>query len=173
MYFTALNSREAGALEDVWPGEVVVYDPTAGEVRVHRQLRNFVRHSQSLLAEILVRTETVASTVAGDRAVVELLAHLTSHGRELAWPVAVVAESPNDRSVVFRSYFSRWVSDGLRHLRPAILGPGPDHPGDVVGRYHAALDVGDTEGVVSTFESDGYYREPIGPPYVHRGVSRA
>jgi hypothetical protein len=42
---------------------------------------------------------------------------------------------------VFRSYFSRWVSDGLRHLRPAILEPGPDNLTDVVGRYHAALAV--------------------------------
>ena len=71
-------------------------------------LRRFVRRSQSLLAERHTRTQTVASTVAGRRAVVELLAHLAAYdGREAAWPVAVVAESPDDRSVVFRSYFSR------------------------------------------------------------------
>jgi hypothetical protein len=28
---------------------------------------------------------------------------LAEDGRELAWPVAVVAESPDDRSVVFRA----------------------------------------------------------------------
>jgi hypothetical protein len=49
--------------------------------------------------------------------------------------------------------------------------PGPAHPGDVVGRYHAALDAGDTEAVVSTFAPDGYYREPIRPPFAHRGAS--
>jgi hypothetical protein len=98
-----------------------------------------------------------------------LLAHVSRDGREQAWPVAVVAESPGDRSVVFRSYFSRWVSDGLRHFRPAILGPGADRPGDVVGRYHAALAAGDAEAVIGTFARDGYYREPIGPPFVHRG----
>jgi ketosteroid isomerase-like protein len=168
-YFTALNNRDTVPLEDVWPGEVVVFDPTAGEVRGHRQLRHFVQRSQSLLAEILLSTESVASTVAGNRAVVELLAHVTRDGREQAWPVAVVAESPDDRSVVFRSYFSRWVSDGLRHFRPAFLGPGPDHPGDVVGCYHAALAAGDAEAVVGTFARDGYYREPIGPPFVHHG----
>ena len=30
--------------------------------------------------------------------------------------------------------------------------------------YHAALDAGDTEEIVSTFAPDGYLREPVGPP---------
>jgi hypothetical protein len=71
-YFTALNRGDTRALEDAWPGKVVVHDPHAGEVRGHRQLRRFVKRSQSLLAERHSRVETVASTVAGDRAVVEL-----------------------------------------------------------------------------------------------------
>ena len=41
-FFKALNTGDAHALETVWPGEVVVYDPRAGEVRGHRQLRQFV-----------------------------------------------------------------------------------------------------------------------------------
>ena len=171
-YFTALNRGDSRALEDVWPGEVVVYDPHAGEVRGHRQLRRFVRQSQSALAKRHARVETIASSVVGDRAVVELLAHLADDaGREIAWPVAVVAESSDDRSMVFRSYFSRRSIDGLRHLRPPILERGATHPGDVVGRHQAALAAGDTEALVSTFAPDGYYREPIGPPYTHRGTA--
>src|SRR4051812_10246586 len=134
-YLTALNSGDASALEDVWPGEVVVHDPRAGEVRGHRQLRRFVRRNESWLADRRARTEMVASTCAGGRAVVELLAHLDGDGRAPAWPVAVVAESPDDSSVVFRTYCSQWPVDGQRHLRPPILGPAPVHPGDVVGRY--------------------------------------
>jgi hypothetical protein len=168
-YFIALNHGDTHALESVWPGEVVIHDPRAGEIRGHRQLRQFVRHNQSWLAEHQARIETVASTVAGGRAVVELLAHLSGDGPEVAWPVAVVAESPDDRSVVFRTYCSQWPVDGRRHLRPPILGPGPAHPGEIIGRYHAALDAGDAEAIVSTFEPDGYFREPIGPDSVHRG----
>jgi hypothetical protein len=37
-------------------------------------------------------------------------------------------------------------------------------------RYQDALGVGDIEAVLSTFAPDGYYREPIGPPFVHRGA---
>jgi ketosteroid isomerase-like protein len=167
-YVDALNKGDTHLLETVWPGEVVVYDPRSGEVRGHWRLRQFVRQSQSWLAERHARVETVACTVAGDRAVVELLAHLAYDGRELAWPVAVVAESPDDRSVVFRSYFSQWAVDGQRHLRPAILEPGPAYPGDVAGRYQAALAAGDAEAVVRTFAPDGYYREPSGPHDAHR-----
>ena len=75
-YLTALNEGDTHALETVWPGEVVVYDPRAGEVRGHRQLRQFVRQNQAWLAERHARIETVASTRVGGRAVVELLAHL-------------------------------------------------------------------------------------------------
>ena len=83
-YFTALNKGDTHALETVWPGEVVIYDPRAGEIRGHQQLRRFVGRNQSWLAEHHVRIETVASTRAGGRAVVELLAHLAYEGRELA-----------------------------------------------------------------------------------------
>ena len=149
----------------------MVYDPRAGEIRGHRQLRRFVSRNLSWLAGLHARTEAVACTVAGGRAVVELLAHLDHHGRELAWPVAVVAESPDDRSVVFRTYCSQWPVDGRRHVRPPILKPGHAHPGDVVGRYQAALGAGDADAVVSTFAPDGYFREPIGPHYTHRGTA--
>ena len=166
-YLTALNNSDPRALETVWPGKVVIYDPRAGEVRGHRELRRFIGHNMSWLAGLHARTETVAATYVSGRAVVELLAHLD--GQELAWPVAVVAESPSDRSVVFRTYCSQWPVDGRRHLRPPILKPGDAHPGDVIGRYQAALGAGDTEAIVRTFAPDGYVREPIGPHNAHRG----
>jgi len=170
-YFEALNEGDAHALETVWPGEVVIYDPRAGEVRGHQQVRRFVKQNQAWLAGRHARIETVASLSVDGRAVVELLAHLADDdGREVAWPIAVVAESPDDRSVVFRTYCSQWPVDGQRHLRPPILEPGHAEPGDVVGRYLGALAAGDAEGIVNTFEPDGYFREPIGPHYVHRGT---
>ena len=169
-YFTALSKGDTRALETVWPGEVVIQDPRAGEIRGHRQLRQFVSQNESWLAERHARIETVASTVVGGRAVVELLAHLAGDGWELAWPVAVVAESPDDRSVVFRTYCSQWPVDGRRHLRPPVLKPGHASAGDVVGRYQAALEAGDAEAIVNTFAPDGYFREPIGPHYTHRGT---
>jgi hypothetical protein len=170
-YFTALNDGDTHLLETIWPGEVVVYDPRAGEVRGHRQLHRFVSQNRSWLAERHARIETVAATSAGGRAVVELLAHLPGDRQATAWPVAVVCESPDDMSVVFRTYCSQWPVDGRRHIRPPILSPGPAHLGDVVGRYHAALAAGDADAAVSAFAADGYYREPIGPHATHRGTA--
>ena len=147
-----------------------MYDPRAGEIRGHRQLGRFVRRNQSWLAERHARIETVASTVVGSRAVVELLAHLDGDAATWAWPVAVVAESPDDQSVAPRTYCSQWPVDGQRHLRPPILGTGDAHPGDVVGRYQVALDQGDSEAIVGTFAPTGYFREPVGPHNTHRGT---
>jgi ketosteroid isomerase-like protein len=170
-YFIALNKGDTHALETVWPGDVVIYDPRAGQVRGHRHVRQFVSRNLSWLAGLHARTETVASTVTGGRAVVELLAHLDHDGRDLAWPVAVVAESPDDRSVVFRTYCSQWPVDEQRHVRPPILKSGDARPGDVVGRYQAALAAGDTEAIVSTFAQDGYFRGPSGWHDAHRGAA--
>jgi ketosteroid isomerase-like protein len=169
-YFTALNDGDTRALEDVWPGEVVIYDPRAGEIRGHKQLRQFVRTNQSWMAERHVRTDMVAATCADGRAVVELLAHLEHDGQDLVWPVAVVAESPNDRSVVFRTYCSQWPVDGRRHVRPPILEPRNASLGDVVTRYHTALDAGDADAIMRTFAPDGYLREFVGPRSAHRGT---
>jgi hypothetical protein len=170
-YLAALNAGSARDLETTWPGEVVIYDPHAGEVRGHRHVRQFVTRNLSWLASLQARAETVACTVVGGRAVVELLAHIDHEGRELAWPVAVVAESPDERSVVFRTYCSQWPLDEQRPVRPPILPPGNAHPGDVVGRYQAGLAAGDTEAVVATFAADGYFRGPFGPRYAHHGTA--
>ena len=169
-YVSALNRGDADALETVWPADLVVYDPRAGEVRGHRQLQEFVSRSHSVLAERHAHSETVASTAVDGRAVVELLGHLTADGGESAWPVAIVAESPDDRSVVFRSYFSQWPVTGHRRVRPSILEPADARLSGVVGRYHAALDAGDTEAIVSTFAAKGYFREAAGPQFTHRGA---
>jgi hypothetical protein len=42
-------------------------------------------------------------------------------------------------------------------------------PGDVVGRHLTALAAGDIAATVGTFAPDGYLREPVGAPDVHRG----
>jgi limonene-1,2-epoxide hydrolase len=169
-YVRALNEGRTHDLETAWPGEVIVHDPRAGTIRGHRRLRSFVEDNKSWLAGHHARIETVASTRVEGRAVVELLAHLSGDGPDVAWPVAVVAESTDAFSVVFRTYCSQQPVDGRRHVRPPILKAGRERPSDVVGRYHAALEDGDVDAIVDTFAPDGYYREPIGPHRTHRGA---
>jgi ketosteroid isomerase-like protein len=169
-YLQAIEQGDSHHLQTVWPGQVVIDDPLVGEVRGHKDLRHFVSRNQSWLAEHHARTETVASTYADQRAVVELLASLEQDGQIVSWPIAVVAESPDDRSVVFRTYCSTWPVAGHRHVRPPILNPGAREPDDVVGRYQTALEGGDIDGILQTFQRDGYFREPIGVQAWHRGT---
>src|ERR1700712_5381263 len=156
-YFTALNNGDTDALEAVWPGEVVIDDPRAGEIRGHRQLKHFVRANQAWLAQRHARVDTVASTRVSGRAVVELVAHLVDGDGGTAWPVAVVAESRDDWSVVFRTYCSQVPVDGRRHVRPPILGSGAAVPGGVIGRYLAGLDGGDADAVMASFAADALF----------------
>ncbi len=121
-YVTALERRTARDLESTWPGEVVIHDPR-GTIRGHREVKHFVRRNGEWLAGLHARTETIAATTSGGRAVLELLAHLTWDGREVAWPVAVVAETGDDRSVEFRTYCSQRPVTGTHHLRPPVLPP--------------------------------------------------
>ena len=169
-YLRALDTGDSGGLEYVWPGDVVVHDPRAGEVHGHAQLRRFVRRNTSWLASRHARVETVASTRDGSRAVVELLARVEDDdGRPTDWPVAVVAESPDDRSVVFRTYCSQWPVDGRRHVRPPVLRPRAEALTGVVGRFHTALAGGDVDAVMTVLADDAYLREPFGPHDAHRG----
>jgi len=102
-FLAALRAADPRILEAVWPGEIVIYDPRAGQIRGHKQVREFIRRNLSWLAGLHARAETVAATRSPGRAVVELLTRLDHDGRELSWPLAVVAESADDRSVVFRT----------------------------------------------------------------------
>ena len=163
-YLSALQRGDIHDLETAWPGKVVVHDPRAGDVRGHKHLRQFVRANHAIWAQHNATVTKVASTFVGSRAVVELSAEVTDfEGREVVWPLAVVAESPEELSVDFRTYCSQRPVDGRRHLRSPLLTRGDAVPDDVVARYLAALEAGDAEAVVSSFTADGYLREPFGP----------
>jgi ketosteroid isomerase-like protein len=169
-YLRALEQGNSRLLEKTWPGQVVVLDPRAGEIRGHDELKQFVRRNKAWLAEHHAHSEVVASTSVGQRAVVELLARLEHDGQSLSWPIAVVAEAPDDRSVLFRTYCSVWPVEGRRAIRPPVLNPGTDRAGDVVARYLAALEAGDSNGIVQTFNPNGYLQEAIGPHARHSGA---
>jgi hypothetical protein len=172
-FLAALREGDPRILETVWPGEIVIYDPRAGEIRGHKQVRQFIGRNLSWLAGLHARAETVAATRSAGRAVVELLARMDHGGRPLAWPVAVVAEPAGEWSVVFRTYCSQWPVDEQRHLRRPVLGhllgPGEVRPGDVVDRYLTALAAGDADAVTGTFALDGYFRTPSGRRYARGG----
>jgi hypothetical protein len=165
-YIAALTGGDPSAIEDAWPERVIVFDPRAGEVRGHRELKEFVHRSRVLLAQFQAQVTEAEQTVVPGRAVMELDGHAIFDGAERPWPVAIVADSHDD-SVVFRSYFSRQATEGHRFPRPAILAGGATVPADAVGRHLDALAAGDVEAVLATFGPDAYLRET--DERTHRG----
>ena len=104
------------------------------------------------------------------RAVVELLAHLDAR------------RARRGLAGGGRRRVARRPVGGVPHLLQPVAGrrtappPAADPrarsssaPGDVVGRYVAALEAGDADAVASTFAPDGYFQEPVGGR-VHRGT---
>jgi hypothetical protein len=170
-YLHAIEEGESRTLQSIWPGEIVIEDPRAGTIKDRKALQRFVRDNRARFTKLHATTEIIASTTVGRRAVVELLAHLGDKGEATAWPIAVVAESPDDESVRFRTYCSQFPVDGRRHVRPPILPAVDEQPKDVVERHLKALAAGEIEAIVATFGEDGYVREPIGPHASHRGLT--
>lgn len=171
-YLMALQDGDPHALETAWPGDVVVYDPRAGRVTGHEELTAFVKRSQEWLADRRASVETVTTTRIDGRAVVELMVHLSRDGDVREWPVAVVAESPDDRSVVLRTYLVLTDADEDPHLRPPILEAAQPGLPEVVSRLLSALAAGDTEDAVAALAPAATFREAAGRGHVHRDVAQ-
>jgi limonene-1,2-epoxide hydrolase len=166
-YLQALDDGGSAALERAWPGQIVVHDPRAGEIRSHHELEAFIRGNKAWMAAHHARIEVVGSITAGACAVVELLAHVEHEGGEVAWPVAVVADALDETSVDFRTYCSQLPVDGRRHVRPPILPEAPVETASVVTAYLDALATGDPEAILKTLSPDAYVQESMAE--THRG----
>ena len=64
---------------------------------------------------------------------------------------------------------------GFFAVRAPLLPGNPNAPNahltGAVADYQRALAAGDVDAIVRTFEPDGYFREPSGAPWVHRGTA--
>ncbi len=72
---------------------------------------------------------------------------------------------------MIRVYHSMWTLTAEHTIRRPLLPADPElRAKGAVGDYQRALAGGDMEGILGTFEPDGYAREPSGGAFVHRGV---
>ena len=97
---------------------------------------------------------------------------LRNDGVRVELPVAIVTDRNPDRTLkAIRVYHSMWPLTGSRTVRPPLLPEDPRlHAEGTPGDYQRALAEGDLEGIVATFEPDGYAREPSEGSYLHRGA---
>jgi len=173
-YFEGILAGEPEALVRSFAARQPVLDePRVGYVEGVRELRAFASGTADWLRERDAVVENVALTRTPTRTVEEVVLNLLADdGARLELPVAIVSDRNPDRTLkVIRVYHSTWPLTGEHRVRPPLLPAEPNlHAEGTPAEYQRALAEGDLEGVLATFEPDGYAREPSGAAYLHRGT---
>lgn len=172
-YYEGIMADEPDALVRSFAGEPVLDDPRVGGVEGARGLRDFVSEMADWLRERDAVVENVALTRTRTRTVEEVVVHLLADdARRIELPVAIATDRNLDRTLqAIRVYHSLWPLTGSHNVRPPLLSEDPGlHAEGSPGDYQRALAEGDSEGILGTFEPDGYAREPSGGAYLHRGA---
>ena len=171
-YLGRLLAGDEAAIAADFHGQAEIDDPFAGAVRGAEALDRFVADRHAWLTARAARLTPGPVTRAAGRTVVEATLRLRHDGRDIDLPIAVVGEEDARTGALraLRVYHSFWPLEGAHRVRPPLL---PGDPGaqvaGAVADYQRALAAGDVDAIVATFEPDGYFREPSGEPYVHRG----
>jgi hypothetical protein len=167
-YFEGILADEPDALvRSFAASQPVLDDPRVGYVEGTRELRAFATGTAEWLRERGAVVENVDLTRTPARTVEEVVLNLlTDDGRRVELPVAVVSDRNADRTLkVIRVFHSTWPLPGEHRLRPPLLPADPGlHAEGTPGAYQRALAEGDLEGILATFEPDGYAREPTERP---------
>jgi hypothetical protein len=144
-----------------------------GRVRGKDALDRFVAERHAWLGARSASLAPMRTTRDARRTVVEAVLALKDGERAISLPVAVVADRAADgRALAIRVYHSMWPLEGKHRGRAPLLPLDPAlQLTGTIGAYHRALDSGDVEGLLATFDPDGYFREPSGGIYVHRGLA--
>ena len=172
-YLERLLAGDRGALEAGFAGEPAVDDPMGGRIRGRADFEGFVAERHAWLADRQTRVEAVRTTRDEHRTVFEAVLHLALPDTAIDLPIAVVGDrAPGNRVTAIRVYHSLWPLLGVHRVRPPLLSRDATLVlRDVVGTYQRALAAGNVDSIVGTFEPDGYFREPSGGVWVHRGTA--
>lgn len=88
----------------------------------------------------------------------------------LELPMALVAQSRNNKIVSLRDYYSMWPIKQGHEIREPFLQPDYDlEKPPVVDNYMQYLSQGDVEAIVDLYSENGYFREPSGSSFLYQG----
>lgn len=171
-FLDRLRAGERAALLAGFTGAPSVDDPMAGRVRGQTEFLRFVRARHAWLTLRAARVESLRTTRDDRRTVFEGLLHLhLPRDTTVDLPIAVVGDHAADGRVTsIRIYHSHWPLEGKHRVRAPLLPADTSIRIDgVIAAYQQALATGDVDAILDTFEPDGYFREPSGGVWVHRG----
>jgi hypothetical protein len=148
------------------PALVTIDDPEAGRMRGAVPIESWLHEQHQWQFEQKVTTRLVAATFGPIGATGEWMASLPGpQGDRIQLPVAVVVEPWRDQWV--RIYHSLKPMRGRHVVRPPLLEPNPDsYAWDVVGDHLSALGAGELDGVIATYDPEGYYQDSSGRRHV-------
>src|SRR5262249_31083094 len=167
-YFDGLMAGEPEALLGSFAGEPELQDPVRGRVKGNATFSAFTDQMAAWVTEHRVTVTDLTRAILPVRGFEEVVLHLQDDERRLEIPFAVVAEkAPDNQLKELRVYVSWWSLTGVRIRRPPVLQPDPRlQAPDVVGEYQVAVTARDVDGVLSSFEPDGYVRDGAGRRYI-------
>jgi hypothetical protein len=172
VFLDRLVAGDREALVASFADEPSVDDPMAGRVRGVPAFQRYVDARQGWLSVRAAQVESLRTTRDDHHTVFEALLHLRlPTDTTVDLPIAVVSDLAADRRIsAIRLYHSHWPLTGGHEVRAPLLSADTTlRLRDVVADYQDALANGDVEAIVNTFEPDGYFREPSGGIWVHRG----
>lgn len=171
-YITYLLEGDADAVLSLFSAEPSIEDPIGGNVHGRDPLIGFVKDRQQWFAGHGASLEHLRTTTVPERTVVEYTLSLDLDEPQYPLPYAVVGQHGTGGTLgQIRVYHSMWPLLGHHEIRSAILPARHDLTlSGVIITYQKALAEGDVETIVSTFEPDGYFREPAGGPHFYRGI---
>jgi hypothetical protein len=136
-------------------------------------LERFIADQSKWLKQHQAKYDKLAFTTGVDRDVTEGVLALTFESKTVDLPVAVVAERRRSREVELRLYYSTQPIKGIRAARSPLV---PEQPELIlpppVGDHVKALEGGNVDGVLATFEADGAMREARGMEHAKVGGLR-
>jgi hypothetical protein len=170
-FFDGIVTGEVDALIGSFAGEPELYHPVRGRIRGKREFQAYVFDTQAWLAARNCAVEEVLTIHGKSQGCGEAILHLDGGETTVDLPVAIAADrARNGRLVELRVYYSSWPLTARHANRQPLLQPDPKlREPDVVADYQRALAAGDLDAIVSTFEADGYAREPAGGRFIHNG----
>lgn len=171
-FYSLLQAGNTEVLQSIFAGEPALDTPLQGAVKGREAFAGFVEEQAGWLQKYQARPESLSLVDTPERLVAEYVLYLTQDGQSFDLPVAIAFDRQVQGQTVSeaRVYHSTWPLNGKHKFRPGLLSPvaGLEEP-EIVRQYMAALDKADKEGLLATFEEDGYVREPSGSPYTHAG----
>jgi SnoaL-like domain len=171
-FFDGLMTGELDAVVGSFADEPELHHPVRGRIRGARAFATYLTETNVWLSQGNASIEHVSHVVAGRRGFGEAVIHLDGESVGVDLPVAIVTDRHSNGGIdELRMYYSSWPLTGRHANRPPLLQPDPElRESDVVAEYQCGLSAGDANGIVATFEPDGYAREPAGGQYVHVGI---